>query len=40
MLEDGDKSYIVELNENGEEVKRIDVKANPQEVLKYTQYLQ
>lgn len=39
MLEDGDKSFIIELNENGNEIKRIDVKANPQEAMKYFQYM-
>ncbi|WP_298237308.1 hypothetical protein [uncultured Algibacter sp.] len=40
MLEDDDNSFLIELNENGEEIKRIDVKANPQEAMKYFQYMQ
>lgn len=39
MLEDDDKAYLIELNENGDEIKRIDVKANPQEAMKYFQYM-
>lgn len=40
MLEDGDNNYLIELDENEDELKRIDVKANPQEAMKYFQYLQ
>lgn len=40
MLDQEDKSFLIELNENGEEIKRIDVKANPQEAIKYFQYMQ
>jgi hypothetical protein len=40
MLDQEDKSFLLELNENGEEIKRIDVKANPQEAMKYFQYMQ
>ncbi|WP_170180966.1 toxin-antitoxin system YwqK family antitoxin [Hyunsoonleella aestuarii] len=39
MLDDGEKSFLIELNENGDEIKRIDVKANPQETMKYFQYM-
>ena len=39
MLDEGDKSYLIELDENEDELKRIDVKANPQEAMKYFQYL-
>ena len=35
----GEKSFLIELNENGDEIKRIDVKANPQETMKYFQYM-
>ncbi|WP_248724475.1 hypothetical protein [Seonamhaeicola sp. ML3] len=41
MIEDEeDGSYLIELDENENEIKRIDVKANPQEAMKYFQYLQ
>jgi len=39
MLDENDKSYLIELNENGDEIKRIDVKANPQEAMKYFQFM-
>ena len=35
MLEEDDNMYILELNEEGNEIKRVDVKANPQEAKKY-----
>lgn len=38
MLDQGDNHYLVELDGNGEEIKRIDIKANPQEFLKYKQF--
>lgn len=38
MLNENDKMYILILNENGKETKRIDVKANPQEAMKYASY--
>ena len=39
MLDDQDDNhFLIELDENGDEIKRIDVKANPQEFLKYRQY--
>ncbi len=39
MLDDGDQSFLIELNENNEEIKRIDIKANPQKIFEYQQYL-
>lgn len=38
MLNQDDKHYLIELNEHGDEIKRIDIKANPQEFFKYQQY--
>jgi len=38
MLDQDDKHYLIELNEEGDEIKRIDIKANPQEFFKYQQY--
>jgi antitoxin component YwqK of YwqJK toxin-antitoxin module len=35
MLEEKGKTYIVELDDNGNEIERVDVKANPQEAMKY-----
>ena len=34
-IEENDTMYILELDENSDEIKRIDVKANPQEAMKY-----
>jgi len=39
MLEEENKSYLIELHENENEIKRVDVKSNPQELLKYQKYL-
>ena len=39
MLEEDDKGYLIELDDNGDEIKRINVKANPQEAMKYFQYM-
>lgn len=39
MLEEDDKGYLIELDENEDEIKRIDVKANPKEAMKYFQYM-
>ena len=39
MLDEDDKSYLIELDVNGNEIKRIDVKANPQQAMKYFQYM-
>jgi len=38
MLDDGDKSYLIELDENRNEIKRIDVKANPEQAMEYAKY--
>ena len=38
MLTEGDNAYIIELDENENEIKRINVKANPQKVLEYQKY--
>jgi hypothetical protein len=38
MLNQDDKHYLIELNEEGNEIKRIDIKANPKEFFKYQQY--
>jgi hypothetical protein len=35
MLEENGKMYIIELDDNGNEIKRVDAKANPQEAMKY-----
>ena len=35
MLEENETMYILELNEEGDEIKRVDAKANPQESMKY-----
>jgi len=35
MLEENETMYILELNEDGDEIKRVDAKANPQEAMKY-----
>ncbi len=35
QLEQNDTMYILELNDEGEETKRVDLKANPQEAIKY-----
>lgn len=40
MLEEDNKAYIIELDEQGNEIKRIDVKANPNAFAKYLNYLQ
>ncbi|NRD22275.1 hypothetical protein HNV10_03420 [Winogradskyella litoriviva] len=37
---ENEKFYILELNENGKEIDRVDVKANPQKARKYAQYFQ
>ena len=34
-VEENDTMYILELDENGNEIKRVDVKANPKEAMKY-----
>ena len=39
MLTDGDNGYLIELDKDGNELKRIDVKANPQEAMKYMEFL-
>ncbi|NJX13913.1 toxin-antitoxin system YwqK family antitoxin [Tamlana crocina] len=39
MLEDGDTAYLIELDKNNEEMKRINLKENPQEIFKYQEYL-
>ena len=39
MIEDEDAPIIIELDENGNEIKRIDLKKNPQEAIKYMQLL-
>ncbi|MFS4483422.1 toxin-antitoxin system YwqK family antitoxin [Hyunsoonleella sp. 2307UL5-6] len=39
MFEENERGYLIELNENEEEIKRIDIQANPEEILKYQQYL-
>lgn len=39
MLDDGEKSYLIELDENENEIKRIDAKANPQDAMKYFQFM-
>lgn len=39
MLEDGDNGYLIELDENNEEIKRINIKENPQAIFKYQEYL-
>lgn len=38
MLDQGDDHFLIELNENGEEIKRVDLRKNPQEFLKYQPY--
>ena len=38
MLDDGDKSYLIELDENRNEIKRIDVKENPEKAMEYAKY--
>jgi len=38
MLIDGDKNYLIELDENNKEIKRIDVKANPEKAMEYSAY--
>ncbi|MBD0823252.1 hypothetical protein ICJ85_04395 [Aestuariibaculum marinum] len=35
MKTQGDEAFIIERDENGKELKRINVKENPQEVMKY-----
>ena len=35
MFMDGDNTFIIERDENGDEIKRINLKENPQEALKY-----
>ncbi|MFI1744650.1 toxin-antitoxin system YwqK family antitoxin [Thalassobellus sediminis] len=39
MLEDGDNFYFIERNEAGDEIKRINAKTNPEEILKYQQLI-
>ncbi|MEO1032781.1 MAG: hypothetical protein AAFX55_15320 [Bacteroidota bacterium] len=34
-IEENDRFYILELNDEGKEIKRVDVKANPEEAAKY-----
>ncbi len=38
QLKEGDTMYILELDENENETKRIDIKANPQEAMRYFSY--
>ncbi|WNH14097.1 toxin-antitoxin system YwqK family antitoxin [Thalassobellus suaedae] len=40
MLEDGDNFYIIERNEAGDEIKRTNAKTNPEELLKYQQFIE
>ncbi|GAA4280330.1 toxin-antitoxin system YwqK family antitoxin [Gaetbulibacter aestuarii] len=40
MLEDGEDAYLIELDENENEIKRINLKANPMEAQKFMQSLQ
>lgn len=35
MIEENDTMFILELNEDGKEIKRVDAKANPQEAMTY-----
>lgn len=39
MIDEDDKNYLIELDENENEIKRIDVKANPNEAMKYFQFM-
>ena len=39
MLTEDENAYIIKRNEAGEEVKRINLKENPNELLKYQEYL-
>ena len=38
FFEDGDTAYLIELDENGNEIKRLNAKENPQELLEYQKY--
>lgn len=38
MLDQGDDHFLLELNEKGQEIKRVDMRINPQEFLKYQPY--
>lgn len=38
MISDDDNAYIIELDENENEIKRVDLKANPQEAYNYQKY--
>ncbi|MFH4969365.1 hypothetical protein V8G61_14260 [Gaetbulibacter sp. M240] len=40
MFEDGETSYLIELDDNENEINRIDMKANPMEAQKFMQSLQ
>lgn len=39
MYDDGTDQFLIELDENENEIKRIDVKKNPKEALKYRSFL-
>ncbi len=38
MFRDGDTGYLIELDKDENEIKRIDVKANPKEAMEYVKY--
>ncbi|WP_298531985.1 hypothetical protein [uncultured Algibacter sp.] len=40
MKDDDDNFYIIERNEEGDEINRVNVKTNPEGVLKYQQYME
>lgn len=39
MLEEDNQGFLIELNENEEELKRINIKEHPEAIFKYQQYL-
>ena len=39
-LEDNDNMFLIELDENGNELKRINLKEQPYEAMKYMAYFQ
>ncbi len=39
MVDEGEDTYLVELNEEGKEIKRVNLATNPREVSKYRKYI-
>ncbi len=39
MIDEGEETFLVELNEEGKEIKRINFATNPREISKYRKYI-